>query len=533
MGRPVLAEQLRFHSHRRRSLLFPCVALALCGFLIPCGEAMAGSVLVEEAAHYRDLGRQYQADNQIDQALDAYAKATLCYPGYADAHNDLGVMYEARGEPALAEIEYLKTLQIDPRHVAAHTNLASLYEAQGKIEDAIPHWQERVRLGPAADPWVRQARDFLIKHKAKVPESLSAKAAKRGGEVALSYEEGRFYLDRNRWAEAEQAFEKALSLDPNHAGARAGLEAARRKLPTKKPSVPQATAAPASAIPAVQPSGRAGMVRPPEDTQRRQEEIKLREQARLREEAEALRREAARLQAEAATKQRRDEAEQLLKQAGELLKQAEAIEQQAKGQQTVAAELIAKSAALRKQAEELRRQAESRLGQASLSTVPPVTRPKTMRVTSVGALPAAPSIGRPSAPIVAPREHWWSKLKFWGRKPEPEEVVVPVAPLVTSAPRPSMPSPTMVAPTASAAPVKPISTQGEAKILAQQLAQERQRMRDLMAREFFQRGLILYRQGQYVRAIEQFQRALTINPDHRDSQQYLRDAQTELARGGR
>ena len=101
--------------------------------------------------------------------------------------------------------------------------------------------------------------------------------------------------------------------------------------------------------------------------------------------------------------------------------------------------------------------------------------------------------------------------------------------------KPSAPKP-VVAPATRAvtpAPIAPISTASQAKALTDQITRERQRARDLMTRELYQRGLILYRQQQYANAIEQFQRALEMDPNHRESQQYLREAQTALARGGK
>ena len=331
-------------------LYHPYLAAMVCSVLLCLGEAYAGPLLIEEAAHYRDLGRQHQAKGQIDEAITAYSKAVLSYPEYADVHNDLGIMYEAKGEPASAEAEYRKAVQINPRHGAAHTNLALLYEAQGKIDQAAAHWQERVAIGPAGDPWARQAKESLAKYRLKVPGPP---------EVAK---------DRPRQA-----------------------------LQAPQPKAPRVEA-------------------PADDkaAQARQREKELRQQEVQRS-----------------------------------VKQAEALTRK-----------------------------------VTVPSEPPAPA-------------AAPVVAKPQAPVVA--------------KPQPVAVVKPAV---------------------STAPVVPISTPREAKMLAEQLAREKDRVRGVMVRELYQRGLILHRQRQYAQAIEQFQRVLTIDPDHRESQQYLREAQAALARGG-
>ena len=382
---------------------FPILVLLVAGLSVGSPESQAGQLLIEEAAHYRDVGRQHQEAGQIDQAIDAYNKATLSYPEYAEAHNDLGILYEAKGDLAKAEAAYLRALQVDPRHPSAHMNLALLYEAQGKVDQAAGHWQARVEIGPADNPWVRRAREALIRYRLKVPEPQEMLDAKRRGQVALAYEEGMFYLNRKRWAEAQEVFQRVLALDPKHRGAQDGLRAAQRRL-SRGPTV--------------------------------------------------------------------------------------------SGPQRQAAGQLAQTLAREKK----RAQAPTpRPAVAATPTRPPATVMPTTKPPPTPTIPVPPP-ARP-API-AP-------------------ALKPAAP----APVPKLVSPPLV----STAAV--ISTPREAKALAEQLAREKQRTRDVMVRELFQRGLILHRQEQYAQAVEQFQRALTIDPDHRESQQYLREAQAALARG--
>ena len=451
----------------------------------PATAQETGRLLIEEAAHYRDLGRRHQAAGEIQKAIDDYSRAVLSYPEYADAYNDLGIMYEAQGNLAKAEWSYLQALQIAPRYAGAHMNLALLYEAQGKLDKAAPHWQTRVRMGPVDDPWVKDAVTRLTAHHLDVPklDDIAVQAS-------VAYDEGTYLLARNRDEEALHAFEKALGIDPRHRGARDGVVEARRRLRLSQLSsgpVARSPDRPATAL--YDPTVRTrpnSMVRTDvmSDGGRVYARQKVAEQRVALEEYRTHQRNAQRLFREA---------EGLERQAAVTERRAAA---QAEGPKQ--ADLLQQATLTRKRAQELRRQAQQQLGDMT----PAVTM--TSSTTPAGRAPAMTV----TSSSVAPR------------------------PAGMSSPATARPTPTPAPPPMRPAPVTPISTPRDAQALAEQLAQEKRRVRDVMVRELYQRGLILYRQQQYAQAIEQFQRALAIDPDHRDSQQYLREAQSALARGG-
>ena len=506
MGPSLVTTQLCSHScsYRLVSLSsvvpLPLAAATLLLWMVP-GQAVADRLLVEEAAHYRDMGQRLQADGLVDEAIRAYAKAALSDPGYAEVHNDLGILYEAKDQYALAEMKYLTALQINPDHSGAHMNLGLLYEAQGKLNMAVPHWQARVALGPATDFWVREARERLIQHGAEIPEGARVTAAKQAGEATLAYEQGMFHLHQQQWEEAAAAFLDALTFYPGHRGARDGLAAARKHLPPRKQEPP------AEPVVVERRLGPDRAARLADERAARLEATRQRHLDVVVQQEEARRR---RDQA-----RHRDDAQRFLQRADALLRQSESLSRQAQSQQAQAAELIEKSTTFRKQAEDLRQQAE---GLGILPEVSPlqaesvVSRPELAR--TVKAAPATPA-REPLAP-----------------RPIAELALTQVTPSALRQ-TPGATSPEPPKPAVSVAPVTPISTAKEAKSLAEQLATERQRARDLMTRELYQRGIILYQQGQYAQAVEQFRRALNVSPDHRESQQYLRDAQAALARGER
>ncbi|MBI4314161.1 MAG: tetratricopeptide repeat protein [Candidatus Omnitrophica bacterium] len=537
------------------------------------GASYASPVMIEEAAYYREEGRRYQGAGQIDQAIHAYQRSAQIFPEDADVHNDLGVMYEAKGQLQNAESEYLRAIQIENHHSGAHSNLALLYEVQGKIALAAPHWQQRVSIGPASDPWVARARESLVKYKLEVPRTGEVVAARERGEAALRYEEGVFFVERKRWAEAEAAFLQALDIDPNHRGAREGLDLARKRL---KPAAPAGI---------ISHEDDAEVKRPTSNVAPRKSEKSEKSKGTVKAAAPATPKAAAPAAPKAAVKASFDEGKRR-KQKGEqdrrrqerqqqevqrLLKRSEAIEKSAQEQQIQAAQHIARSIAMQKEADALKRKASGAAPAAIPAPVVPIVRrpaavpqqtvitPKPVSPPVSGALaPKAvtppPAVPRPvvappvvpAAPVrpVAPAAAEGSRTRPSGAPPAPAPVPARVAPApavrVSSTPAPAArvvatPAPApIVKPLVReirTSPVAPIKNSKEAQALAEQLARERERTRDLMVRELNQRGLILYRQKQYPQAIEQFQRALGMDPGNRETEQYLRDAQSAQTRG--
>jgi tetratricopeptide (TPR) repeat protein len=131
---------------------------------------------------FYNLGRNFERDDHVDQAIEFYRRAVSINPEYAkahvnlagllarkgvateaiahyrkgleirpdnaNAHNNLGVLLEMRGEIAAALAEYQKAQSIDPNFDKPFFNLAKYFAQQGDLEKAASHYQEAVRLNP-------------------------------------------------------------------------------------------------------------------------------------------------------------------------------------------------------------------------------------------------------------------------------------------------------------------------------------------------------------------------------------------------
>jgi Flp pilus assembly protein TadD len=220
-----------FDPFRKVSLFRFQAALLLLGFPLLVGaKPTPGDLMMQESASYRAEGRRLQAVGDLKGAQEAYQKAIIANPRYADPYNDLGVILESQGNLSGAEQAYQSSLRVNPNLVGAHSNLALLYEQQGRVKEAAEHWIARIHTGPPDDPGVIKAKEKLIQYKMSLPETSAVLARKRKSEISNAYDLGREALRENRFQEAIGHFERILALSPAHEKAQSSLGEAKWRM---------------------------------------------------------------------------------------------------------------------------------------------------------------------------------------------------------------------------------------------------------------------------------------------------------------
>ena len=91
----------------------------------------------EKPDAWYQVGRYYQGQNRLDQAIDAYRKALVLDSGFVDAHNALGAVYAAQGRLEEAVTEFKIVVAALPVTSYAWSNLGYAYLLQGKPADAV------------------------------------------------------------------------------------------------------------------------------------------------------------------------------------------------------------------------------------------------------------------------------------------------------------------------------------------------------------------------------------------------------------
>ena len=131
-----------------KKLLFTYSTLCGTGLLFACASpppmselavkpALNVSSVGERPDGYYQLGRYYQGQNRLDQAIEAYRKALTLDRNFVDAHNALGAVYAAQGRLDEAVIEFEIVVATLPVTSYAWNNLGYAYLLQGKSGDAV------------------------------------------------------------------------------------------------------------------------------------------------------------------------------------------------------------------------------------------------------------------------------------------------------------------------------------------------------------------------------------------------------------
>jgi tetratricopeptide (TPR) repeat protein len=148
----------------------------------------------------------YQAfqKNDLAGARDSYQKALAREPNNRDALLGLAAIDVRNGQLESAEARYLRLLEADPRDSQAVAGLVAL----------------RGRLDPAASE-----------------SRLKTLIANQPASAELQFALGNQYAQQSRWSEAQAAYFKAYSIDPENADYTFNLAVSLDQLHQKKPAL--------------------------------------------------------------------------------------------------------------------------------------------------------------------------------------------------------------------------------------------------------------------------------------------------------
>ncbi len=164
------------------------------------------------------MGLVREAQKQWKQALELD-------PDHLSAHYHLGQSYQEQGDDR-AEQEFREILRIDPNASAAHLALAEIFDEREDLPNAIAEYREILRISPDDDKTRLDLAWDLIEagnlEEAEIElEGLTDEALDESEWwVAI----GDAYAKKGETAEAIQAYQDALEINPDRADARAALK---------------------------------------------------------------------------------------------------------------------------------------------------------------------------------------------------------------------------------------------------------------------------------------------------------------------
>nr|MBC8444786.1 tetratricopeptide repeat protein [Chloroflexota bacterium] len=159
---------------------------------------------------YLFLGGVYMEMNELDKAKETYLNLVEVSPKSADAHSTLAYLYGKEGDIDRAIEETLQVLELATDKNMLYTsykNLALFYQQTGMPDEALNAAQEALARAPESE---QAAIQGLI-------AQLVAGGAASESEVTLQQylSEGETALKSEQWQRAEEAYQKALELNPS------------------------------------------------------------------------------------------------------------------------------------------------------------------------------------------------------------------------------------------------------------------------------------------------------------------------------
>lgn len=177
--------------------------------------ALGSGVSLDSAEGLYDAGSTYLRLNQLDRALDMFNRAIDMDARMADAHNAKGVVLTRQRNYGEALTFFNRALELNPNDAGYRINIALAYHLQGRKDDAQRVYQEAVAINRD----FAGVLDFLGRASDAVRAAAPAVDPIQRAAAQKSYEDGAAFLRLNRMDRALEAFDRALSLDPNHAEA--------------------------------------------------------------------------------------------------------------------------------------------------------------------------------------------------------------------------------------------------------------------------------------------------------------------------
>jgi len=210
----------------------------------------ATSLSPNNAQLWNEWGLVHIVGGDSEQALEKYERSLSLDQEYEQTYLLLGDLYMNQGEWERSAENYRRVVELRPSLIQAHSTLGYVYAQQGKLEQAV---EENLIVAQRSRTDFNSRKNLALlyhqlgdKEKALsqarqawelAPEDqkpgLEALINQLGGQVEASKEsvldltahldQGRRYLDEEKWAEAAAAYRTALELDPESVQAHSAL----------------------------------------------------------------------------------------------------------------------------------------------------------------------------------------------------------------------------------------------------------------------------------------------------------------------
>jgi tetratricopeptide (TPR) repeat protein len=174
---------------------------------------------------YTNLGREYAAARNFEQAIACYKKAIEIEPRLSFPYNNIGNIYLDMGRQEEAIPYYKKTMELAPNYAFPYNNLGNVYLSTGRPLDAIPFYKKAAQLAPNS-AYIRNNIGRASFNAGLIDEAEAAYKEALDIDTNCLFAHtnlGELYLLKGEDAKARSEFETAIKMDPNYAPSYMGM----------------------------------------------------------------------------------------------------------------------------------------------------------------------------------------------------------------------------------------------------------------------------------------------------------------------
>ncbi len=210
---------------------------------------------------YMSQAYAYWQQKNSDETIAACEQALKNDPKLVEAYKLQGNVLQQQGKMLEAMGCYARALEINPEMPELYANLGSLYGKQQQWQEAIRYYQKALQLNPHIPGFYQnlakiyhrsgekdEATRCLLKAQSLSPGPQDAKVPKKVIEVAATpptiiekpqqlNDLGNSHAQKQEWQQAIACYQKAISQDPNFAGAYRNMARALRQVGKRQEAV--------------------------------------------------------------------------------------------------------------------------------------------------------------------------------------------------------------------------------------------------------------------------------------------------------
>jgi tetratricopeptide (TPR) repeat protein len=193
------------------------------GFFKKAIEAFQKAILIKPdfAEAYNNIGNALQTEDKLDEAVEAFNKAILIRPDFAEAYNNIGNALKEQGKLDDALEAFKKALSLSPNFAEAHSNMGKVLEAINKLDEAIEAFNKALKIKPDYSE-AFNGMGNVFQRQDKLEEA--AETYKKSISIKPNYADAYFNMGivlkkQGKLIEALESYNEAVAIKPGYAEA--------------------------------------------------------------------------------------------------------------------------------------------------------------------------------------------------------------------------------------------------------------------------------------------------------------------------